>query len=146
MANEFTNEYPLLRDPNEYPSDPVIENALKSAFPAFDSLIKVIGEPEYGLLPEWRYYRDGKAWLCKVTRKAKTVFWISIWDRMFRTSFYFTEKSGGGVLKLDIDDTIKKRFLDGKPIGKLKPLVVCITNTENIEPLFRIIKYKLTIK
>lgn len=30
--------------------------------------------------PEWRYYKDGKSWLCKITQKNKTIVWISLWE------------------------------------------------------------------
>ena len=73
---------------------------------------------------EWRYYQDGKAWLCKITFRKKTVVWLSAWSDCFKLGFYFTEKSGGGIPGLHIKDSIKADYLNHQPIGKLKPLVV----------------------
>ncbi len=145
MTNEQGRECPLLGDPDEFPTDPVVRGLLKNAFPAYKSLMVAIAEPDFGLSPEWRYYKDGKAWLCKVTRKAKTIFWISVWDGMFRASFYFTEKNRSGISDLGLDDIIKHRFQDAKPIGKLIPLVLCIASEENLEHLFRVIRYKIKV-
>ena len=58
---------------------------------------------------EWRYYNDGKAWLCKVVNKKKTVFWLSIWEHYFKTSFYFTEKHLESIDALNIAYASRKR-------------------------------------
>ena len=79
---------------------------------------------KFKLMPNWRYYRDGKAWFCKIALKKKTVVWISMWSDCFKAAFYFTEKSGRGIPGLRIKDSIQEFYLNHKPIGKLKPIVV----------------------
>ncbi|PKP08994.1 MAG: hypothetical protein CVU09_13085 [Bacteroidetes bacterium HGW-Bacteroidetes-4] len=44
--------------------------------------------PETPWQVQWRYYNDGKAWLCKVSYKKKTVFWLSVWEAYFKVAFY----------------------------------------------------------
>ena len=34
-----------------------------------------------------------KAWLYKVTKKKKTICWVSIYDNKFKTGFYFSDKA-----------------------------------------------------
>jgi len=65
-------ELPFLKDPEIYPSDDVLKNVLGTSYPAFEELTGKIKDTEYALEPEWRYYKDGKAWLCKVCHKKKT--------------------------------------------------------------------------
>lgn len=65
-----------LKDPNTPPSDEVLANVLGDSYDAFDELMKTVAEPPYELLAGWNYYKDGKAWLCKVQFKKKTVFWL----------------------------------------------------------------------
>ena len=81
-------------------------------------------------MPEWNYYKDGNAWLCKVCLKKKTVFWLSVWDKYFRTGFYFSEKYRSGVMELDIGDDLKENFSQAKPIGKLIPLAISVNGKE----------------
>jgi hypothetical protein len=132
----------LLKDPNVKPDNKVLEKALGKSYKAYEELIHLITAPDYSLQPEWRYYNDGKAWLCKVVHKKKTVFWLSVWDGYFRAVFYLTEKTATGIDSLDIDENIKKNFRAHKPIGKLLPLVIEVTDKNQLHDLIKIIGYK----
>ncbi len=101
---------------------------------------------EMGLSHEWRYYNDGKAWLCKITHKKKTVAWLSLWENTFKTGFYFTEKTGAGIISLDIDNKIKSSFSQNKPIGKLLPLTLEIDHKNKLEDFRKIAEYKMALK
>lgn len=81
----------LLRDKEQYPAGEILMNALSDSYASFSELMAMIAGTEYRLAPEWNYYNDGKAWLCKVVYKKKTVFWLSVWDGYFQAAFYFTE-------------------------------------------------------
>lgn len=136
----------LLRDPDIFPSEEVLEaNLGKDVFQVYQELMIEIAE--VGLAPEWNYYRDGKAWLCKVINKKKTVFWLSVWDdNFFRTGFYFTAKNCIGIDALDINDRIKKDFSEAKSVGKLLPLILDIRKKEQLGDLLKIIDYKKSLK
>ena len=133
----------LLTDPSIYPSNEVLENALgKDNYQVFNKLIEIITDTDLGLTPEWKYYNDGKSWLCKVCYKKKTVFWLSIWKMYFKLGFYFTENNRSGVTELNIDTSIKEEFNQSKNIGKLIPLVINMNRIEQIEDVIKIIEYK----
>lgn len=135
---------PLLKDPLIPPSDEVFRKALGISYPAFVELSKSVTDS--GLTMEWRYYKDGKAWLCKVVFKKKTIFWLSVWDKHFKTTFYFTEKTGKGLVNLDINTELKEIFNHGKPIGKLIPLTIAIQKKEQIPDVLKIAEYKKALK
>jgi hypothetical protein len=135
-----------LKDPQILPSSEVLSEVLGVSYPVFDELIKVTTDPAIGLVFDWHYYNDGKAWLCKVVFKKKTVFWLSAWDGYFKTTFYFTEKNCAGIFEMDIDETIKKEFSDDKPIGKLLPLTIEMKQIEQLPDLLKIIGYKKGLK
>jgi hypothetical protein len=136
----------LLKDPNLKPDKKVLEKALGGSYKAYEELMNLISAPDYSLQPEWRYYNDGKAWLCKVIHRKKTIFWLSAWEGgYFRTVFYFTEKTGAGVESLDIDESIKKSFKAHKPVGKLLPLAVEVTSGKQLPGLLKIISYKMKL-
>ncbi|SBV93025.1 conserved hypothetical protein [uncultured Dysgonomonas sp.] len=97
----------LLRDADIFPSDKILEEALGERFNILVSFLKTITNNEYALTLEWRYYNDGKAWLGKVVHKKKIIFWLSVWEGFFKTSFFFTEKHLEAIAELDILETIK---------------------------------------
>lgn len=139
-------EQPLLKDPGIYPEKEVLSAALSGSYIAFELLMNAIADVKYALSPEWRYYKDGNVWLCKVSFKKKTIFWLSVWDGFFKTGFYFTEKYIQDILDLDIDKSIKDNFNSSKLIGKLKPLTICIHQKSQIKDILTIVEFKKNIK
>jgi len=139
-------ETQLLRDQNIYPEQKVLEAVLKDSYPAFEELMETITGNNYGLIPQWNFYKDGNAWLCKVVYKKKTVFWLSAWDGYFKTGFYFTEKNCKGIAALNIEKSIKEDFFNSKPIGKLLPLGMSVSRKEQIKDLLEVVAYKKILK
>ncbi|MBN2383519.1 DUF3788 family protein [bacterium] len=146
MASHNAIGEQLLRDQDEYPTGPFLDKALGNSYPVFEMFMTRIQGPDYRLTPEWRYYRDGKAWLCKISRLKKTIVWLSVWPGFFKTSLYFTEKTGTGIQDLDIDETIKNDFKKSKRIGKLVAFTMEINNQCQLHDLFQVIGYKLNQK
>lgn len=135
-----------LKDPDIIPTDEVLAGVLGDVYPVYHDLTETITAEPYSLTPEWRYYNDGKAWLCKVTNKKKTVFWLSIWDTYAQTGFYFTEKHLEGIAALPISESIKEEFAKSEKVGKLIPLILQITSKDQLPDLFEIIRYKKSLK
>jgi len=142
----YTMEKQLLGDKETYPDTNILQKTLKGSFGSYNLLMNTITSDEHGLNPEWRYYNDGKAWLCKVVYKKKTVFWMSVWDGFFKTAFYFTEKDYPGIYDLDIADHIKKAFAESKPVGKLIPLIIDVSEEDQVNEVLKITAYKMRIK
>ena len=143
---ESDNGTILLREKEIEPVNEVLENVLgKELFNIYQELIKIFAD-EFSLEPQWKFYKDGNTWLCKVVYKKKTILWLSIWKNYIKTGFYFTEKTGIGVLELDIDNKIKEVFEVAKPIGKLIPLIIDINQQKQIKDLKEVVKYKKGLK
>ncbi len=69
------NETQLLRDAGITPTMYVLENTTeKEIFSIYKKLYETINGSEFELNPEWNYYNDGKAWLCKVSYRKKLFF------------------------------------------------------------------------
>jgi hypothetical protein len=139
-------EAPLLKDPAVSPTKKVLESVLGKSYSAYEELMNTIESDNYSLTPLWNYYNDGKAWLCKVQFKKKTVFWLSVWDKYFKMGFYFTEKNCEGIFEMDIDDSIKKEFKEHKPIGKLLPLGLRINKKTQLKDALKVVEYKKSLK
>lgn len=137
---------PLLNDPTVPPSPEVLQNALGVSYPVYEKAMAAITGDSFGLVPEWRYYNDGKAWLCKAVFKKKTIFWLSIWDGFFKAGFYFLERHCPGIHELEIDDTIKQELNKAQPFGTLYPVGLTISKPEQINDLLALIQYKKGLK
>jgi hypothetical protein len=139
-------EKPLLNDPAIPPDGEQLRSILGESYEVYDEMMETITAPECGLAPEWRYYNDGKAWLCKVVFKKKTVFWLSVWDRFFKVSFYFAGRHCPDVAELDIDPAIKENLSEAKPFGTLFPVTMEMKRKEQIADLIRLVEYKKKLK
>jgi hypothetical protein len=137
-------EKPLLNNPSELPTDAVLQLVLGSAFQAYSTLME--RTTELDLVPQWNYFKDGGAWLCKVQFKKKTVFWLSVWDNFFRVVFYFTEKTLVGMAELDIEPTLVQQLSQTAPIGKLIPMVFVVQSPEKLDDLLVVANYKKKLK
>lgn len=137
----------LFKDPETFPSDEELKKALgQDVFSIYQKLFETLSQTEFGLSHEWRYYNDGKAWLCKVTDRKKTIFWLSVWEKFFKISFYFTEKTRSGISELNISTDVIRKFEQTAPVGKLIPLTLEIRNNNQSGDLLKIIQYKMKLK
>ena len=136
----------LLREQEIFPADEILEKVLADSYIVYKEFMRIITGEKYGLIPQWNYYKDGKAWLCKVGYKKKTVLWLSVWDKFFKVGFYFTEKTSNSIAKLDISGSIKEDFARTKPVGKFLPLAITFRNKDQIGDVLKIIEYKKSLK
>jgi len=126
----MNNDIPILVDEKIEPIDSVLKNVLKSTYVIYKTLIEEITSKDYDLTVEWKYYKDGKSWLCKVTNKKRTVFWLSAWNEYFKVTFYFTEKFDKEIEKSGISKNNIKQYFENKSIGKLKPVTITVNSNE----------------
>lgn len=133
-----------LRDENQYPSDDTLRAILNESFLSYKKLLEIYDA--YDLNYEWRYYHDGKAWLCKVQKKKRTIVWMSAWKGYMQAALYFPEKYINQVFDLDISEEMKENFRSTKNVGKSKPFIF-IVREESIHKDFEtVMKYKLGCK
>lgn len=136
-------EIMLLRDADVKPTLDYLEGALgDSLFKTYNALLDLIIN-EFELSDEWKFYNDGKAWLCKVVdKKKKTIFWLSAWNGFIKISFHFTQKTYEGVFNLDIDLALKDELKKTPFKGKLIALIIDIKSADSFDDLRELIKYK----
>ena len=136
----------MLTDPGMPPSPQLLAGILGGSYPVYEEMIGSVTGPACGLEPQWRFYNDGKAWLCKMVFKKKTIFWLSVWDGFFKAGFYFVERHLQGINELDIDPGIKDALAEAKPSGTLYPVILEMRRKEQITDLLRLIEYKKKVK
>ena len=135
-----------LRDAEIFPSDRVLKDTLGDVYDVLESFLATITNEAYLLSFEWRYYNDGKAWLCKVQHKKKTILWLSVWEGFFKVSFFFTEKHLEAIAALDISEAIKTELASAKAVGLLIPMIFNINNANQLEELLTVVRFKKTLK
>lgn len=132
-----------LRDKNVYPTHEILRNILQDGYSPYLKLLALF--EDYGFLIEWRYYNDGKSWLCKVQKKNKTILWMSAWPGYMQATIYLPERYINDVYKLSIDEVLKNTFKATKNVGKSKPLIFKITEEDILENLRKVIEYKVSV-
>ena len=133
-----------LRDGDILPTQEVLEAVLGSSYPAFEELNALLISME--IRPEWNYYRDGKAWLCKMMFKKKNMGWLHVYDGFFRVSFFFMERHLSAIADLNISDYIKEDFYEMKPVGKLLPMSIAVGDKEKLEDVLTVLRFKRSLK
>ncbi len=139
-------EKPCLNDKNEYPDNEVLSSHLGEAKSAWDSLMGMLKQDYPAFSGEWRYYNDGKSWLHKLTKKKKTISWISVWPGMFKTTFYFPDRAEELILASSLAQEYKDKFVHGKRYGKTRGLTVEIKNPADLDTTKTLIDIKEKIK
>jgi len=135
----------VLKDENQFPTEEVIFSHIGKSKDIWESFFKYIHTNNPDFSEQWKYYNDGKSWLLKVTRKAKTIFWVSIFQNSFKVGFYFGDKAEPAILDSIISDKLKKQFKEGKRFGKIRGLTLKMNTKKNIEFAKELISIKVKL-
>jgi len=134
---ELTNE-------SVYPDEKVLKDVLGESYCAYLELLKLFDSKK--MESGWRYYKDGKAWLCKVQYKKKTIVWMSAWKGYMQATVYVMDRHLEGLLGLEISEKTKEKINNTKNVGKSKPCIFEIRNTDILADIEKVIDYKIAAK
>jgi hypothetical protein len=137
---------PVLIDPKTPPTDAIIASALGKSYALWQNVFKQLHTERPALVPEWRYYNDGKSWLMKLTYKKKTVVWVGVYAGFFRFTAYLTEKARAAVEASDISDDCKDQFSHSKRFGKLIAVSVPFKKKADVRDGLALVALKLALK
>jgi hypothetical protein len=133
-----------LADESVFPDEHVLRAVLGDSYDAYCALLDLY--ERNGLQHEWRYYRDGKAWLCKVQKKKRTIVWMSAWRGYMQATVYIPERLLEQVLSLPIGKEVKERIEKTKNVGKSKPCIFEIRDRSLLDDLDTVIQFKISAK
>jgi hypothetical protein len=136
----------VLINENEIPTEEIILSHLGRTKNLWKSLFAYIHKDHPDFNEEWRYYRDGKSWLLKVTRKKKTVCWISVLSKKFKMTFYFTDRAEPAIMESRISDELKQQFISGKHYNKIRGLTITFKNKTDLDYAKALTEIKLSVK
>lgn len=133
-----------LRDEKIYPDETVLKSILNESYFAYKTLLELFTKNDMNY--EWRYYHDGKAWLCKVQKKKKTIVWMSAWKDYMQATLYFPEKYIDKVYELDINEGLKEKIRSTKNVGRSKPCIFEIRDDNILSDFEKVMIYKIGCK
>lgn len=133
-----------LKDENIYPDEKVLKSTIGKSYKFYSMLLELF--KTYDMDPEWRYYKDGKAWLCKVQKKKRTIVWMSAWKGFMQATIYFPERYTEKVYELDIHEDIKEKIRSTKNVGKSKPCIFEIRNEDILKDFEKVMNLKIECK
>ncbi len=99
----------VLNDPAVYPTEEVLASHLESSEAAFKALFERNRSSHPDFVETWKFYNDGKRWLLNVSRK-KNLFWLSVGQGFFRTTFYFNAKAEQTVMDSSLPEDLKAMY------------------------------------
>ena len=134
---------PVLTDPKQFPSDEVVFSHIGTRRSLWEALFARLHAEHPDFAERWRYYNDGKSWLLNVSRKKKTVFWLSVIEGTFRITAYFTDKAAGAIRASTLSVPLKEQFETGRSLGKLRPITITFEKKSDVEDARTLIALKL---
>ncbi len=93
------DQKPLLRNPGIFPADEELRIVFgKEVFRKYKELMNTLTDDQFGLKPEWNYYKDGKAWLCNSFIRRKPYFGFPFGRIPLKLFFILPKKRVQGFL------------------------------------------------
>jgi hypothetical protein len=123
----------VLTDPDVRPSEDLIVSHIGRQRVQWEALFTFIHAEHPDFVAAWRYYNDGKSWLMNVSRKKKTVFWLSVTRGTFRITGYFTDKAADAIRASALSDERKQQFISGPRYGKLGAITITFKKKRDVE-------------
>lgn len=146
----------LLRDSNVEPTSDIIAAGLGVSYVTYTKFLDEL-EAHHGItLMDWRFYNDSKAWLSKGeykwttargANKVKPIFWLSIWEGLFKVSFNFAYCAQEKLLNLPISPETKAVIEKTPPRGKAMqfiPVIFDVVNTGQLSDIYALAAFRKT--
>jgi len=135
---------PALNDPDVFPDTTVLSRALGPAKAVWDAFGDMLQKNDPQLNAEWRYYNDGKSWLCKVVQRKTTICWVAVWDKRFSVAAYLNTKAEPLVRASALHPAVKDSFL--KSDKKLRAITIEVRKKADLEAVRELIGLKMKSK
>ena len=136
----------VLINPDEHPNEEIIFSHIGRTKFYWVSIFDYFHTEHPEFEEEWRYYKDGKSWLLKIVRKKKTICWISVQQKKFKMTFYFTDRAEPAIMGSSISEELKEQFKNGKYYNKIRGLTITFSNKKDVEYAKSLINIKLSVK
>ena len=124
---------PALTDPAEKPTGAVVHRHLGGVARLWDALFRRVHEAHPEFEEEWRYYRDGKSWLLKVTHGSRTICWVSVSEHSFRLTVSLPARAEHTIAQSSLPADLKGQFLEAAEGARTRGVTVVFHDDSDIE-------------
>jgi hypothetical protein len=138
----MSKEPPVLSDRSQFPSEDVVFSHLGRHRALWEALFEHLRTEHPDCVAQWRYYHDGRSWLLNLSRKKKTVFWLSLVGNTFRITAYFTDKARDAIRASALSDDAKEQFMGREPWGKLRGITITFRKKRDVKDAKALIALK----
>jgi hypothetical protein len=135
-----------LSDKNVIPTDDYIFSIIGEKKTLWIALMSWLAENYRDASGSWNFYNDGKQWVYKMTRKKKTIFWISLLKYTFKVTFYFGDKAEPLIESSDLHPSIKDAFKTGHRYGKIRAITIKMMDVADVESVKKVVAIKMKMK
>jgi len=135
---------PVFNDPAIEPTSTLIQEALGEAHAAWEQLGSLLAEA--GVVPGWRYYRDG-GWLIKAVQGSKTMAWAQVNQGFGRITFYFAQRYQEPLFTASALPTALRQRIKAMPkVGKSLAVTLEIRTPADVAEAGLVLDFKQSLK
>ena len=101
-------------------------------------------EDEYGdVKEEWKKFYKKSGWVLQLTRKKRTIFWLTPFDGYFCITFWFGDKAIAVVEKRDLSEEIIEALRSAKKYKIGRSIQINVRHSDDVENIKKLIEIKI---
>lgn len=129
-----------LTQPDRFPDQNLLREVLGEAYTTYEYILQLFANKS--MLAEWRYYQDGKAWLCKVQLKKRTIVWMSARQGSLQATIYTPAKHLDQLATLPLSESGKQQLKAWPFVGKSKACTFVFEGSDDLADFATLIDFK----
>jgi len=147
-----------LRDQHIEPTQDVLKDALGESYRTYETFLNGLRELEIENLWKYEACPTSRAWLARGeykwttprgTNKTKNLYWLSVWEELFKVAIWFKEDNRAEILKADVGEGTKQIIREGKMFGpKMRtfPVEFEVIDIDTLADIYTLLKYKIRLE
>ena len=147
-----------LRDQHVQPTRDVLQEALGESHGAYEAFQEGISGLDIENLWKYEACVTTRAWLARGeykwttirgANKVKNVYWLSVWDGLFKVAIWFKEDNRAEILGSDVSEGTKQIIREGKMFGpKMRtfPVEFEVIDLDTIADIYTLLKHKIRLE
>jgi len=147
-----------LREQHIEPTQDVLKGALGESYKTYETFVS--GLCDLDIENVWQFYPcfATKAWMGRGeykwttprgANKAKNIYWLSVWEELFKVAVWFKEDNRAEILNADVSEGTKKLIRESKMFGpKMRtfPVEFEVIDVDNLSDIYTLLKYKIRLE
>lgn len=132
-----------LKDPTLFPDSLVLKSIAGASYKVYEAYLDLL--KSMSMEYEWKYYKDGKAWLCKIKKKKNTIVWMSAWKGYMQATIYIPDAYVIELKGLGLKEDVIGKILNAKKVGKSVPCMFELRTMDVIREIEKVMLLKISL-